>query len=134
MIGEFKVNDKDAFSVWGVFLTRKALNEFRKRSNNKPVVTNRSRLEHGERVVYNDIRKDARDIIIELNITASSREEFHKRYESFTDELDKGEIKMYIKEHNRNYYVYLKDHMDLEYFDRIGTFSVRLREPNPTRK
>ena len=82
-----KINGKDAFKTWGVFLQERAEGKLLLPANNKPIVTNKSRLEHGKRVVIDEIYIDERDVILSFCISASSRAEFKQRYQAFISEL-----------------------------------------------
>ncbi len=123
------INGKDAFKTWGVFLQERTEGKLLLPANNKPIVTNKSRLEHGKRVVIDEIYIDERDVILSFCISASSRAEFKQRYQAFISELRKGLIR--LEYDNEVYKFLLKDFMELDYLDRVGTLSVRFNEPNP---
>ena len=124
-----KINGKDALKTWGVFLKSGTENKLMIPANNKPIVTNKSRLEHGKRVVIDEIYIDERDVILSFCISAKSRAEFKQRYQAFISELRKGLIR--FEYDNEIYKFLLKDFMELDYLDRLGTLSVRFNEPNP---
>ena len=124
-----KINEKDAFKTWGVFLQEGAEGKLLLPANNKPIVTNKSRLEHGKRVVIDEIYIDERDVILTFCIQANSRVEFKQKYKSFVEELRKGLTRL---EYDSEVYKFLlKDFMELDFFNRLGTLSVRFNEPNP---
>lgn len=123
------INGKDALKTWGVFLQEGSENNLLLPANNKEIVTNKSRLEHGKRVVIDEIYIDERDVILTFCIQANSRAEFKQRYTSFIDELREGLI---IFEYDNEIYKFiLNGFMSLDYLNRIGTLSIRFNEPNP---
>ena len=124
-----KINGKDALKTWGIFLEKGAEDNLFLPANNKPIVTNKSRLEHGKRVIIDEIYIDERDVILTFCIGASSRDEFKRKYKSFINELREGTTRF---EYDGEVYKFiLKDFMALEYVGNIGTLSVRFNEPNP---
>ena len=124
-----KINGKDALKTWGIFLEKGAEDNLFLPANNKPIVTNKSRLEHGKRVIIDEIYIDERDVILTFCIQADSRIEFKQKYKSFVNELREGITRF---EYDGEVYKFiLKDFMSLEYVGNIGTLSVRFNEPNP---
>lgn len=123
------INGKDALKTWGAFLQEGSENNLFLPANNKPIVTNKSRLEHGKRVVIDEVYIDERDVILTFCIQANSRVEFKQKYKSFVEELRKGLTRL---EYDSEVYKFLlKDFMELDFFNRLGTLSVRFNEPNP---
>lgn len=124
-----KINGKDALKTWGVFLKTGSENKLMIPANNKQTVSNKSRLEHGKRVVIDEVYIDERDVILTFCIQANSRVEFKQKYKSFVEELRKGLTRL---EYDSEVYKFLlKDFMELDFFNRLGTLSVRFNEPNP---
>lgn len=123
------INGKDALKTWGAFLQEGSENNLFLPANNKQTVSNKSRLEHGKRVVIDEVYIDERDVILTFCIQANSRVEFKKKYKSFVEELRKGLTRL---EYDSEVYKFLlKDFMELDFFNRLGTLSVRFNEPNP---
>ena len=54
----------------------------------KAFIENKSRLEHGKRVITSSPKKDERSLTLQINLTAATKEEFFARYESFCEELN----------------------------------------------
>lgn len=126
----------DTYKQWGMSLTDTALSSLLTPAPNKAAVENKSRLEHGKRIVRDTayVRKDERDISLEMHITADSREQFWDRYARFCSEvLDHGFMEM------RNAYVpalvfrltYMSCNQFSEFDGMLAKFTLRLNEPNP---
>ena len=49
-IGKLKINGKDAYTTWGVYLLDGGVSALMTPPAAKPLVTNKSRLQHGKRV------------------------------------------------------------------------------------
>ena len=51
MIGELFINGKDAYTTWGISMDDTSLSALMTPAPNKDLVENKSRLEHGKRVM-----------------------------------------------------------------------------------
>ena len=100
---------------------------------NKSLIENKSRLEHGKRVVIDNVKVDERDVTLQINITAPNKDVFFSRYMSFCNELKKG--KLYIRTKYQPDITYKMIYISCKQFSQfmqgIGKFSLRLNEPNP---
>ncbi len=135
MKGKCWINKKDAFIYWGVILSDSATNALRTPAPMKENVENKSRLEHGKRVVYgtDTARVDERDLTLVVYIRAANQTQFDERFDSFIEELQKGRIEIEIA--SRPGIVYRCDYNSASQFSqfngRLGKLTLRLNEPNP---
>ena len=135
MKGKCWINNRDAYLAWGVILSDSASNALRTPAPMKENVENKSRLEHGKRVVHGSdtARVDERDLSLVLYIRATNQTQFNARFDSFVDELQKGRIE--IRTADRPEVTYRCDYLSCSQFaqfnGRLGKFTLKLNEPNP---
>lgn len=133
MTGQFFINGQDAYTTWGVTLSETGLSALMTPAPNKAIIENRSRLQHGKRVITDNPKKDDRDLTLVINLTARSKEQFLARYASFCQELAKGRLDIKVAAMPGT--VYRMDYQDCQQFSEfmfgIAKFSLRLNEPNP---
>lgn len=83
----------DMYDGYGVSLSEKSLSLLMTPAPNKDAIENKSRLEHGKRVVrkHKYVKKDERNVDLEMHVTATNKTEFWRRYNGFCqDWLDWG--------------------------------------------
>ena len=99
----------------------------------KAFIENESRLEHGKRVVIANPRVDVRNLTLQINLTASSEEQFFARYSSFCEELATGVLEIKTKYQPAVVYktIYQSCSQFSQFMRGIGKFSLKLNEPNP---
>ena len=140
---------EDAYDVYGISLTDASLSRLMTPAPNKAAIENKSRLQHGKRVVR-DVRytlKDEREVSLEMHLTAPTRASFWSRYRSFCRKyLDSGFIDMYHRDIHETLptqdsptdTVFRMTYLDCEQFSefcqQLGKFSLRLSEPDPTNR
>ena len=90
MEGEFYINDKDAYTTWGISMDTSSLSALMTPPPMKEFIENKSRLENGKRVITSDSKIDERNITLTFNLTAKSEDLFFVRYNSFCEELATG--------------------------------------------
>lgn len=90
MEGEFYINDKDAYTTWGISMDTSSLSALMTPPPMKEFIENKSRLENGKRVITSDSKIDERNITLTFNLTAKSEDQFFVRYNSFCEELATG--------------------------------------------
>lgn len=130
---ELFINGKDAYTTWGISMDNTALSDLMTPPSNKALIEYESRLEHGKRVVIANPRKDARNLTLQINLTASDEGEFFKRYNSFCDELATGALEIETKYQPDVVYktIYQSCSQFSQFMRGIGKFSLKLYEPNP---
>lgn len=135
MTGDLFINGKDAYIEWGISLDDTSLSALMTPPPNKELIENKSRLENGKRLVIDDsiIKVDERTISLQINLTASTKELFFIRYNSFCEELKKGVIYIKTKYQPNILYrtIYLSCSQFSQFMQGIGKFTLRLNEPNP---
>ena len=126
----------DAYDTWGISFTDSALSALMTPVSLKAPVENKSRLQHGKRVVTNDnyTRKDERDVTLEMHLTAADKTAFWQRYNDFcTKVLDKQfiEIKSGYLPDIVFHMTYQSCSQFSEFIQQMAKFTLRLNEPNP---
>lgn len=131
--GELYINGKDAFITWGVGLEKDSLSTLMTPAPLKQFIENKSRLEHGKRVLVVNARVDERTIQLPLIVKAPSEAVFLSNYAAFITELQTGVITI-----TTSYQLGVKYKMIYEscgqytqYDRRMAKFLLRLTEPNP---
>ena len=135
--GELFINNVDAYTQWGVSLSDTALSALMTPSANKAYITNKSRLEHGKRVIVNDTKVDERSITINIHLTAPNEQEFFNRYNKFCQEvLAQGVVDIKTKyQPNVVYHMIYESCTQFSQFMRgIAKFTLKLVEPNPNNR
>lgn len=134
---ELKINGIDAYEQWGVSLSDTALSALMTPASNKAFISNKSRLEHGKRVVVNDVKLDERSVTIAINLTAKNEEDFFAKYEAFCNEvLAVGDLTIWTKYQPLVLYrmIYESCSQFSQFMRGIGKFSLKLTEPNPNNR
>lgn len=136
MRGDLFINGKDAYEEWGLSLDPNGVSTLMTPAPNKDIISNKSRLQHGKRVINANPRKDERNLTLVINIRASDQDEFLQRYASFCDELATGELVISTRYQPgvRYYMNYLSCSQFAEYRFGLGKFTLRLNEPDPSKR
>ena len=129
----------DAYTEYGVSLRMDAMAKLMTPAPNKEDVENSSDLENGKRVSRDteDVRKDERNVNIEVNMTASSESEFLEKYAHFCSAvLDKGyfDLKTIYWPGAVFRFTYLNCTNFQLNLDGIAIFTLALNEPDPTNR
>ena len=82
------INGKNALTEWGVRMGDGFLDALGASVPVKDAIENKSRLEHGKRIIPNT-KLDERELILTFTITGSSKSDFEAKKESFYTELYK---------------------------------------------
>lgn len=133
MKGDLYINGKDAYDTWGISLTDGAISALMTPAPQKSIIENKSRNEHGKRVLNSNPKVDERDINLQIHLTASTKEDFFAKYESFCNELATGSLKIKTKYQPSVIYKtnYLSCNQFSEFMFGIAKFTLKLNEPNP---
>ena len=135
MKGELFINGKDAYTEWGVSMDTSSLSALMTPAANKDLPENKSRLEHGKRVITDAsiIKIDERQFTLTINLTAKNEVEFFTRYNSFCEELATGRLNIYTKYQPGVVYktIYKSCNQFTQFMRGIAHFSLKLEEPNP---
>lgn len=132
------INGRDAFLVWGVRMGDKFLDVFGASVPMKEFVENKSRLEHGKRVITTNPRLDSREIILAFTIEGNTPSDYADKKKRFYDELYKGGVTIQVPKNSDEVYhlIYLgKSVIYGQSLDRtFGKLSVKFEEINPAQR
>lgn len=133
MVGELFINGKDAYTEWGISMDASSLSALMTPAPNKELIENKSRLEHGKRVITSNPKKDERDLTLTINLTARNEVQFFDRYASFCEELETGVLNISTRYQPGIVYktIYLSCSQFTQFVRGIANFSLKLNEPNP---
>ena len=100
---------------------------------NKEFIENKSRLEHGKRVIAASPKVDERNLTLTINLTAKDENEFFEKYDSFCQELATGVLNIRSKYQPNIVYrtIYLSCNQFTQFMRGIAHFSLKIVEPNP---
>ena len=133
MVVELFINGKDAYTEWGISMDASSLSALMTPAPNKELIENKSRLEHGKRVITSNPKKDERDLTLTINLTARNEVQFFDRYASFCEELETGVLNISTCYQPGIVYktIYLSCSQFTQFVRGIANFSLKLNEPNP---
>lgn len=136
MKGELYINALDAYTTWGITLGEGALTALLSPPPVKPLVENKSRAAHGKEVITDYLRLDSRELTLEINLVAPSRETFLVRYGAFCQMLSSGPLRIETRYQPGVVYHchYLSCQQFAHYHQGAARFALRLEEPDPTRR
>ncbi|MGL5957996.1 MAG: hypothetical protein ACRCZZ_05335 [Phocaeicola sp.] len=126
------INNVD-ISIYGAYLTTGAYAALRKPAPEKELVENKSRLEHGKRVVATSetIRKDERNVNLSIWIVGESEEDFLTKFNAFMSAAS-GQFQLKVPKMRTVYKLVYKDCSSyVEYSLKKAKFTLKLEEPNP---
>ena len=135
MQGLLTINGRDAYTTWGITPSDGALSALLAPPPLKEVVSAASPLEHGGRTLSDAalIRVDERELLLPLNLTARTRDEFFTRYAALCDELARGFIDIRTSHRPAVVYhcLYISCSTFTEFMQGMASIVLKLREPNP---
>lgn len=133
MKNELIINGKDAYTTWGISMDTSSLSALMTPPPMKEFIENKSRLEHGKRIITSNPKIDERNITLTFNLTAKNEEQFFSRYNSFCEELAIGVLNIKSKYQPDVVYktIYLSCNQFTQFMRGIAKFSLKLIEPNP---
>ena len=137
-MAELLINNKDAYAIWGVKMGKGFLDVLGASSPMKEFIENKSRLEHGKRVIVNDPKIDEREITLSFTIEGKSQSDYQAKKKAFFVELYKGKVDIQVSANSSEIYhlVYLgKSITYAQSLDRtFGKISAKFNEPNPANR
>lgn len=129
------INGRNALQVWGIRMGDKFLDVLGSSSPMKEFIENKSRLEHGKRVIVANPKLDSREITLAFTIEGETPSDFNDKKKLFYDELYKGEITIQVPKNGNDVYrlIYLgKSATYGQSLDRtFGKISAKFCECNP---
>lgn len=104
----------------------------------KEFIENKSRLEHGKRIIVNNPKVDEREITLSFAIEGNSQSDYQSKKKAFFDELYKGKVDIQVPANSSEIYhlIYLgKSITYAQSLDRtFGKISAKFNEPNPANR
>ncbi|MBR1526836.1 MAG: hypothetical protein IJ640_09300 [Prevotella sp.] len=131
---QLTINGADAFQRYGIIMPDGGMAALRKPAPNKAFIQNKSRLQHGKRVIRKNPKKDERQIILPIIITAKDESDFNEKYDLFVSEvLDTGYLVIKTSKQPNVYYrcIYEDCQQYTEFAGEMAKFMLSLTEPNP---
>lgn len=95
-MSDLLINTQDAYTTWGVRMGEGFLDVLGASSPMKEFIENKSRLEHGKRVIINNPKVDEREITLSFTIEGNSQSDYQSKKKAFFDELYKGKIDIQV--------------------------------------
>lgn len=135
-MADLLINGRDAFLVWGVRMGDKFLDVLGASAPMKELIENKSRLEHGKRVITTNPRLDSREITLAFTIEGETPSDYSDKKKRFYEELYKVKMTIQVPENRAEVYHlnYLGKSANYgQSLDRtFGKLSVKFEEINPT--
>ena len=135
---ELLINGENAYTTWGVRMGEGFLDVIGASASMKDFIENKSRLEHGKRVIINNPKVDEREITLSFTIEGNSQSDYQAKKKAFFDELYKGVVDIQVPANSNEIYhlIYLgKSVAYAQSLDRtFGKNSAKLNEPNPANR
>jgi len=130
--GQLIINNKDAFTEWGVSLSNGAKATLMAPLALKQRVSNESRLAHGKTTINTNLKKASREFSLEMHMISSSWADYLDKKARWEAMLMGGvlNIKTSWEEGVTYRCLYLSCNTFAEY-DGLAKFALRLEEPNP---
>lgn len=104
----------------------------------KDFIENKSRLEHGKRVIINNPKVDEREITLSFTIEGNSQSDYQAKKKAFFGELYKGAVDIKIPANSSEIYHLIYTGKSVTYaqsLDRtFGKVSMKFSEPNPANR
>lgn len=131
MKGDLYINEKDAWITWGVSLEDDSESKLLMPANNKEYASNKCRSQPGKQVFANNPQPEDRDLLLVVNFSAETKQEFLAKYRAFLVEINSGIITFRVTSIGEEYKFICEGFQELNYYERIGKLSIRFNEPNP---
>ncbi len=135
MTGQLFINNKDAFTTWGVRMGSGFLDALDGFLPMKDYIENDSRLEHGKRMITTNAKVASRDITLEFTIEGNSETDYRTKKRAFQQELQAGAFTIKVPVLGTDVYhlVYTgkSTSYGLSISRRFGKISAKFTEPNP---
>ncbi|MFV0325923.1 MAG: hypothetical protein ACK5LF_16340 [Bacteroides xylanisolvens] len=132
------INNRNAFTEWGVRVGDGFLDAIGAPAPMKDFIENKSRLEHGKRVIINNPKLDERDVTLTFTIQGNSQTDYQSKKSAFQNELYKGALIIQIPSNGSEIYHLIYTGKSISYaqsLDRtFGKLTVKFNEPNPTNR
>lgn len=135
MSGDLIINEKDAWTTWGVRMGEDFLDVIDGFNEMKDYIENESRLEHGKQVITDNAKVASREITLQFTIEGSSESDYRAKKKAFQEELEKGPVNIKVPALGSEVYKLVYLGKSISYgmsLDRcFGKVSSKFEEPNP---
>lgn len=135
MIGELLINDKDAYTNFGVSMGEGFLDALCAPSPLKEFIENKSRSEHGKQVIISNPKLDERDLTLSFALEGGDESDFNTKKQAFYSELYKGAIDIKVPAIGNEVFHLVYSGKNVTYGQNtVRTFTkiaMKLNEPNP---
>ena len=101
---ELLINGENAYTTWGVRMGEGFLDVIGASAPMKDFIENKSRLEHGKRVIINNPKVDEREITLSFTIEGNSQSDYQAKKKAFFDELYKGVVDIQVPANSNEIY------------------------------
>ena len=103
-MNELLINGENAYTTWGVRMGEGFLDVIGASAPMKDFIENKSRLEHGKRVIINNPKVDEREITLSFTIEGNSQSDYQAKKKAFFDELYKGVVDIQVPANSNEIY------------------------------
>lgn len=135
-MSDLLINTQDAYTTWGVRMGEGFLDVLGASSPMKEFIENKSRLEHGKRVIINDSKIDEREITLSFTIEGNSQSDYQAKKKAFFEELYKGVVDIQVPANSNEIYHLIYLGKSVAYAQSLdhtfGKISAKFNEPNPS--
>ena len=135
-MSDLLINTQDAYTTWGVRMGEGFLDVLGASSPMKEFIENKSRLEHGKRVIINDPKIDEREITLSFTIEGNSQSDYQAKNKAFFEELYKGVVDIQVPANSNEIYHLIYLGKSVAYAQSLdhtfGKISAKFNEPNPS--
>lgn len=129
------INGENADEKWGISLGESSLSELMTPPANKAFIENESRLQHGKQILVANPKVEARNLTLQLNLTATTKSAFFDKYNLFCKEvLATGVLNIETGYQEEVVYktIYVSCSQFSQFMQGIAKFSLKLIEPDPS--
>lgn len=136
-MSDLLINGKDTFTTWGVRMGDDFISQIYAPVPMKEFIENKSRLEDGKQVLYDNPKVDERDVTLAFTLQGNSSSDYASKYKSFINELKKGKVEIQVPALGPEIYrlTYQKSVSYGLSMDRsFSKISIKMNEPNPNNR
>ena len=129
------INGENADEKCGSSLGESSLSELMTPPANKAFIENESRLQHGKQILVANPKVEARNLTLQLNLTAATKSAFFDKYNLFCKEvLATGVLNIETGYQEEVVYktIYVSCSQFSQFMQGIAKFSLKLIEPDPS--
>ena len=135
MTGQLFINNKDAFTPWGVRMGSGFLDALDGFLPMKDYIENDSRLEHGKRMITTNAKVASRDITLEFTIEGTSESDYRTKKKALQSELQAGAFTLKVPALGSDVYHLVYTGKSVSYGLSLsrcfGKLSAKFTEPTP---